>query len=141
MIEPKLPPKLNIIKVLRFTGDRKSATLADGKTVYRSESLWMGKQYGLVKCSNTSNHFIYHDPDFNHGTGDWPTQPNGKPFKRFVGRWTPICSCGSPAAVVGSGVYRGSSSPTTAVESTHPGQMLVCLALMQYGIHLDGSHE
>lgn len=134
-------PKLNIVKVVKFTGDRKSAQLADGKMVYRSENIWMGKEYGLVHCSPTGPHFVYADPDFNVKTGQWPMDSKGRPYKKFIGRYTPLCTCGSPAGVVGSNVYKGLASPTSKLDSTTAGQMVVCLAMVQLGHHLDGSHD
>jgi len=100
-----LPDKLNIVKVTRFTGDRKSAVLASGRTVYRADSLWMGKDWKLVHCVNSGSHFIYHDPDFNQLTGNWPMNRDGSSLKKYRGRWTPICTCNSPGLVVGANAY------------------------------------
>jgi hypothetical protein len=134
-------PKLNIIKVVRFTGDRKSAVLSDGKAVYRQEKLWMGKDYKFVHCADFGSHFIYHDPDFNSKTGNWPTNNDGSTPKKYLGRWTPICTCGSPAAVIGSDDYKKWASPTNNIESTTPGQLLMCISLLNYGHHMDNSTD
>ena len=128
-------PKLNPVTITKFTGDRKSAVTSTGKTVYRQDKLWMGKQYGFVAVANYGSHFIYSDPDLNQQTGEWPRG------KKYVGRFSPMCSCNSPAGIVGSNVYRGSASPTSKEQSTHPGQMIVCLHVANYGIHMDGSHD
>jgi hypothetical protein len=129
-------PKLNPIKVVRFTGDRKSGTTNTGKTVYREDKIYMGKEYGFVKTANYGPHFIYRDPDMDEKTGEWPKDP------RFTGRWSPMCSCGSPSGIVGSNVYAPDASPTTKNDSTKPGQMLVCIFAAQHGgMHLDGSHD
>jgi hypothetical protein len=134
-------PKLNIIKVVRFTGDRKSAELANQKLVYRSESLWMGKDWKLVHCVNSGSHFIYHDPDFDQAKGNWPMDRNGRVPKKHLGKWTPVCTCGSPGVVVGSNAYKQWASPTTRAESTHPGMMLMCLSVLNFGVHMDGAHD
>jgi len=114
---------LHPVKVIRVYGDLGKAETADGVIVYRKESLWMGKQYGLVRCAPMDNHFIFEDPNFS----------------KYIGRWTPMCSCGSPAGVVGYNVYKGDMSPTNRSESTHPGMLIVCLAHAQFGHHADGS--
>jgi hypothetical protein len=134
-------PKLNPNKVVRFMGDRKSGVTTNGKTVYRSDKLWMGKEYGFVQCAQFSSHFIYHDPDFDQKTGNWPVDKYGRTPRQFVGKWTPMCSCGSPCAVYGANAYKQFASPTNRSESTTPGQMLMCIAVVNYGVHMDGSHD
>jgi hypothetical protein len=134
-------PKLNPIKVVRFTGDRKSGTTDTGKTVYREDKIYMGKEYGWVHCAQFGSHFIYHDPDFNQKTSEWPMDKNGRVFPKFVGRWTPLCSCGSPCAVYGANAYKQYASPTNKSESTTAGQMIMCMAVVNYGVHMDGSHD
>lgn len=129
------------MKIIKFAGDRQSAQLDDGRTVYREDKLWMGRDWKFVKCPSTGPHFIFHDPDFNPQTGDWPLQPNGFPYPKYIGRRTPLCTCGSFGVVVGSKAYEPFASPTTRADSTTPGQMLMCLALVQTGKHLDGSHD
>lgn len=115
--------EFNPVKIIKIYGDLRRAETADGVTVYRSDTLWMGEEYGMVKCCPYDNHFIFHDPN----------------FEKYVGRWTPLCSCGYAAGVVGSNVYKKDGSPTTRLESTVPGQMIVCLAHAQWGRHADGS--
>lgn len=134
-------PALHPVTIVRFTGDKKSAVTSTGKTVYRSENLWMGKDYKFVHCANFGSHFIYHDPDFNSRTGNWPMNSDGSSPKKYLGRWTPLCTCGSPAAVIGSDDYAQWASPTNKSESTSPGQMLMCISLLNYGVHMDGSHD
>jgi len=129
-------PKLNPIKVLKFTGDRKSGVTENGKTVYRRKQIYMGKEYGMVRTADYGSNFIYVDPDMNEKTGEWPKEP------RFVGRWSPMCSCGSPAAITGSNVYAHDASPTTKEDSTTAGQMVVCIFSASHGgMHMDGSHD
>jgi hypothetical protein len=126
-------PKLNPVKIVKFTGDRKSGVTDTGKTVYRQEKLWMGKEYGFVATAQFGSHFIFHDPDFNQQTGEWPRG------KKFMGRWSPLCSCGSPAAIYGFRAYQQFSSPEK--NSSHPGQMLLCKSVVDFGHHMDGSHD
>jgi hypothetical protein len=128
-------PKLNPVTIVRFIGDRKSAVTSTGKTVYRHTKLWMGKEYKWVYCAGFGSHFIYHDPDFDQKAGEWPKG------RKFVGRWTPMCSCGSPAAIYGSRAYGDFSSPTTKADSTKAGQMLMCKHMVDYGVHMDGAHD
>lgn len=134
-------PKLNPNKVVRFTGDRKSGVTSTGKTVYRTDKLWMGKEYGWVSCAQFGSHFIYHDPDFNQQTGEWPLDNTGRPLPSFIGKWSPLCSCGSPCAVYGTNAYKKYTSPTTKEDSTTAGQLLMCMAVVNYGVHMDGSHD
>jgi hypothetical protein len=147
MTEPKATTNLNYLKnlhplkVLKQYGDRNSGELEDGRIVHREKQIYMGKEYGLVATAQTSSHFIYSDPDLNQETGQWPTDRNGNPIRKFVGRWSPMCSCGSPAVVTGANVYGNYASPTGRSESTTPGMMIVCYHLMTFGVHADGSHN
>jgi hypothetical protein len=128
-------PKLNPVTITKFTGDRKSAVTSTGKTVYRQDKLWMGKQFGFVHCAEYSSNFLYHDPDFDQQKGEWPKG------KKFVGRFTPLCSCGAFGVVVGATPYSKDRSATDKEESTHPGQMVVCHMHVTTGVHKDGSHD
>lgn len=119
-------PHLRLVKIAHFHGDLKTATTADGFTVNRVESIYF-PEHGLVKCAPYDNHFIFDDPGFH------------KKGIRWKGRWTPMCSCGSPAVIVGYQVYRNDASPTTSAESTIPGEMIVCYSHATYGKHADGS--
>ena len=132
---------LHPVKVVSHSGDRQSGKLEDGRTVRREKKLWIGKNYGMVKCADYSSHFLYHDPDFNQNTGDWPTDKQGRPIKKFVGRFTPMCSCGSFAVIVGANVYGGDASPTNKSDSSVAGTMVVCWHHSTYGAHTDGSHD
>ena len=115
--------ELNPVKILHFHGDLKSAETADGHTVTRKDGIYVDQEYGVVKCAPYDNHFIFRDPE----------------FEKHVGRWMLMCSCGSPAVIVGANVYRKDASPTTGDESTHPGQLIVCWYHQTYGKHSDGS--
>lgn len=128
-------PPLNLVKVVKFTGDRKSGVTEDGVTVYRQDRFWMGQEYGFVAAAQYGSHFIYRDPHVNPTTLEYPRK------RRFVGRMDPMCSCGAPAVIVGSKVYAKDASPTTKEDSTTAGQMLVCWMSAQFGHHVDGSHD
>lgn len=111
----------NIPKVVKHSGDLKEATiLDDGTKVYRQERLYF-EGHGLVMCAAYDNHFIFDNKS------------------KKVGAWTPCCTCGSPAGIVGYDAYRQDASPTTSMESTIPGEMIVCLTHAQTGKHADGS--
>jgi hypothetical protein len=128
-------PKLNPIKVVRFTGDRKSAITSSGKAVYRTDKLWMGRDYGWVHCSGYGSNFLYHDPDMDQQTGEWPKG------RKYIGRISPLCSCGAPGVVTGANAYKGDASPTNSKESTTPGMAIVCLSVLNTGKHLNGSTD
>ena len=114
-------PKFNFA-IIKHRGDLNHAETVDGYKVHRKEKIYF-KEHGYVKCAPYNNHFLYDDPMAN----------------KIIGRWTPMCSCGSPAAIIGYNAYAGDASPTTRKESTVPGELLVCLAHAQYGKHSDGS--
>lgn len=97
------------------------AVTDQGKTVRREEKIWILNHF--VKCAPYDNHFVYDDPS----------------KQDIVGRWSPMCTCGSQAGVVGYDAYRADSSPSTQKESTIPGELVVCLHHVQYGKHSDGS--
>lgn len=116
----KSSPKFNVVKVVRQIGERNEATLEDGTKVYRLDRLYF-EGHGLVLCADYTQHFV-----FDHKS-------------KKVGGWTPVCSCGSPAGIVGYNAYKQDASPTTALESTIPGELVVCLSMAQTGRHADGS--
>lgn len=103
-----------------------SAETGEGHLVRREERIWLSDPSGLndrfVACPPMDNHFIYKDPEFDKGT---------------VGKCATMCTCGSPAVIVGYNVYRQQGSP--ALGGTVPGEMLVCLIHAQTGRHADGS--
>lgn len=114
-------PKFSF-SIIKHKGDLDHAETADGYKVHRQEKIFF-KEHGYVKCAPYDNHFIYDDPMAN----------------KIIGRWTPMCSCGSPAGIIGYNAYKSDASPTTRKESSVPGELLVCLAHAQYGKHADGS--
>lgn len=113
--------KFNVPKIVRHTGDLKDATvLDDGTKVYRQERLYF-EGHGLVLCANYDQHFCF----------DYKTKK--------IGGWTPVCTCGSPAGIVGYNAYAKDASRTTSMESTIPGELIVCLTHAQTGFHADHS--
>lgn len=108
-------------KIVRSVGDAKRATLVDGTVVEREEYLFI-EGYGLVQCAPYELHFIYQLP------------------KHMIG-YTPMCTCGSIAGVVGYAAYSKLASPTDT------GMIIVCIrhaTLKQnegIGRHADNSTE
>jgi len=92
----------------------------DGYSVDRLEKLWIPEYGRFVVCAPYDNHFIYEDPS------------------KKTGRWVFMCTCGSPAVIVGSDAYAGHASPTSGV-GIYPGEMLVCKMHMDRNKHADGS--
>lgn len=109
------PQHFNII---RKAGDPNKVTLVtkDGKpyTIYKpSEKGIFIEDYGqFVKCAPYGNHFIFELP-------------------RNIPGWAHMCSCGSPAVMVGSNAYDHLGSPE--------GMMFVCQFHTQKNKHADGS--
>lgn len=107
--------------IVRSVGDAKRATLTDGTVVERQESLYL-EGYGLVQCAPYELHFIYQLP------------------KHMIG-YSPMCTCGSIAGVVGYDVYSKLSAPT------FNGLIIVCIRHMTLkknegiGKHADDSTE
>lgn len=102
-----------------------SAVTGEGHTVQRETRIWLTDPSGysrFVACPPMDNHFIYKDPEFVKGT---------------LGKNMTMCTCGSPAVIVGYNVYKQDASP--ASEGTVLGEMLVCLHHATYGKHADGS--
>ena len=105
--------------VIRVHNSANEAETLDGHKVYRKKWLYFDNR--LVHCTEYDNHFIYDDP-------------SGKPY-----RWHQMCSCGSPSVCVGYKAYVRDGSPTTASESTAPGEAFVCYIHAITGRHADGS--
>lgn len=97
--------------VVRNIGDLKRARNVDGETVYRQESIFL-RTYGYnVPCLNTDNHFIFKSKRLGMST---------------------LCTCGSPATLVGYHAYRKYSSYIG-------NEVLCCHFFFQSGRHADGS--
>ena len=123
---PQIEPKYT--KVIRIYGDLNRAKTADGIEVYRQKAIYF-PSYSIhpIECCPYSVHFIFDDP-LAH-------KPEG------YGHWTPMCTCGGLAGIVGASVYTKLMSPTAT------GELLVCLTHMKtfeklgHGVHADGVGE
>lgn len=114
--------KFSIIK--RYLSPN-SAVTGEGHTVRRTDKIFLNDPSGwgrFVGCAPYDNHFIYFDPEYAKGT---------------VGKCATMCSCGSMAVIVGYNVYKQDASPN--LDSTQPGEMLICFHHATYGKHADGS--
>ena len=118
---PSLSPTYVKVKIL---GDLNKAKTADGIDVFRQPSIYF-PSYSIypIVCCPYSAHFIFDDPS------------------KEQGHWTPMCTCGGAAGIVGANVYTKLMSPTVT------GEMIVCLVHMQtfettgHGVHADGMPE
>ena len=108
--------------IIKHRGDLDNAKTADGYNVHRQEKIWF-QGHGYIKCAPMDNHFVYDDPI----------------SKKKIGRWTPMCTCGSPAVIIGYNAYAKDASPTTKNESSVPGELICCMSHLQFGLHADGS--
>jgi len=102
---------------VRNVGMVREATTLDGYKVYRKERLFL-KTFKEefpegVPCAPYDNHFAYMDPS------------------KKKGRWSPMCTCGSPAGVVNYDAYKQDAS--------NVGALIVCLSHSTTGRHSDGS--
>jgi len=104
---------MNIIKHLNSPNE---AITHSGKRVVRQNKLWFNELRRFVNCAPYDNHFCYDNPD------------NSK------AQWTPMCTCGSPAGIVGYNAYKTDSSPSDN------GELVVCLSHAMRGTHADGSN-
>lgn len=104
-----------------------SAVTGEGHTVTRQERIFLLDPSGfarMVACAPYLMHFIYKDPEFDKGT---------------IGKCATMCTCGAMAVIVGYNVYKQQMSP--AMDSSNPGELLVCFNHATFGTHADGSHE
>ena len=112
--------------IIRKFNSLTEAVTLDGHKVHRMDQLYFPAPTNrMVACAPYDNHFVYDDPEVNIG-------------KKY--RWTPMCTCGSAAGIVGYNAYKDDASPSPGDGiATVPGEMVVCLAHAQYGRHSDGS--
>lgn len=76
--------------IIKQRGDPKTATTLDGHVVHKEEKVFVPEWNRWVACADYhGEHFVYLDP-------------SDKP-----GRWFAMCTCGSPAVIVGKDVYKG----------------------------------
>lgn len=111
---------IKVPKVVKHVGDLNEATVDGRVKVHRTDRIYF-EGHGLVKCAPYDNHFVF---DYK---------------SKKIGAWTPVCTCGSPAGIVGYNAYKQDASPTTKDESSNPGELIVCLSHAQTGKHADGS--
>lgn len=121
-MKQKKDKAVHTFSIIKHFSSPNSAVTADGYTVKRQETLYLDNRY--IKCAPYDTHFVYDDP--------------GVYVKGLKGRWTPMCTCGSMAGIVGYNAYKNDGSPTTKMESMQPGEMIVCLIHAQTGRHADG---
>lgn len=91
------------------------AVTLSGDVVHREEKIFFLELKRFVMCAPYDNHFVYANPS------------------KKSGMWSPMCSCGSPAVIVGYNAYRQDSSRTDS------GELIVCLTHAQTNRHADGS--
>jgi len=109
------PVEIASFSIIKHYNSPNEAVTLDGITVQREEKLFIPEYGRFVMCAPYDNHFIYEDK-------------SGKP-----NRWLYMCTCGYGAGIVGSKDYEKDASPTDT------GELFVCLAHAQNGVHADGS--
>lgn len=118
-------PAVHSFSIIKRYLSPNSAVTGEGHTVTRQDRVFLRDPAGWVRwvaCPGYDNHFIYKDPEFEMGT---------------VGKCATMCTCGSMAVIVGYNAYRKDASP--ALDSSTPGELLVCFTHAQTGKHADGS--
>jgi len=106
--------------IIKHYNSPNEAVTMDGHKVTRQDKIFFTELGRFVKCAPYDTHFIYDDPEAK---------------KQTIGRWTPMCSCGSPAGIVGYNAYRQDASPSSEFV---PGELIVCLSHAQFGRHANG---
>lgn len=105
-----------------FNSPNEAITL-DGYLIYREDKLFFHQIGRFVRCAEYDTHFLYLDPLWKKG---------------IVGRWSPMCTCGSAAVIVGYNAYKDDASPSNGGSDLVPGELIVCLSHAQTGRHSDG---
>jgi len=112
---------------IRAYNTPKKATLGDRvKLTPMPDGLFYDETRGVyIQCAPYDNHFIGMNPDFLQGKETW-----------FA-----LCSCGSPAVIVGYDAYKKDASPSgvAGVKEIAKGEMLVCYLHASNSVHADGS--
>ena len=85
------------VNIIHFRGDLNKVKF-NGKTWVRQEYLYLGENFGMVKCTPYDDHFILYD-DSHLG-------------------WAIFCTCGAPAVIIGYDSYKQHTNPQ--------GKMLAC---------------
>lgn len=103
--------------VIKHRGQQNEAETLDGAKVYRKDRLILHSYEDEfpegIQCASYDNHFLYLDPSHK------------------IGRWNPMCTCGSPAVIVGYDAY--------SKDASKQGALIVCLSHAKVGRHGDGS--
>lgn len=118
-----------VFNIVRQRGDPKSAVLQSGHRVVKEDYVFFKDDQGQwqrIKCSDYhGSHFVYCDPLFND-------DEKGK------GHWAFMCTCGSPAVMVGP-------SEAELEETDAKERLLVCYAYHQtlsaYGVGRHGGSD
>jgi hypothetical protein len=111
--KPPPKPKDTTFSIIHHRGDPTRATTLDGYEVQKHPRVYIPEWSAWVNCADYHmEHFVYLDPvaylDNKHG------------------RWFAMCTCGSPAVIVGEDVY-GTD-----------GGMLVCYFHAAFNRHTTG---
>lgn len=99
-------PCFNIVHHLGYP---RSAMTLDGIKVFRQEKIYVPDMLEEILCAPYDDHFIYEEPTKKRG------------------RWSHMCTCGSPAVIVERQGYKRDSSLT--------GKMFICHFHGLYGKH------
>lgn len=106
-VNKKSPP----FQIIRHRGQPRKGQLPDGTWIYAEDKMFIEEYRGFVPTAPYSDHFIYRMPKNSLGSAY-------------------MCSCGSPAIIVGISGYVHDASPQ--------GKLMVCMAHSTNGIHLTG---
>jgi hypothetical protein len=98
------------VSIVRNLGNKKQATLPNGRIVERQESLQLTD--GSYPCLPTDTHFVYVTTHFGSRM---------------------MCTCGGEAALVGYHAYKKYASYIA-------NEVIACLDFLNLGHHRDGSH-
>lgn len=118
MTSPK--KKINFTKI-RVRNTPTKATLEDGTIIERTDRVFIPEWSRFVRCIDYDNHFVALNPS------------------KKEGMWFALCSCGSPAVIVGYNQYKHGASPSSGGVGFVAGEMLVCYVHTLFGKHADGS--
>lgn len=95
--------------IIHHSGFPMEATTIDGIKVFREDEIFVPEWQETVRCAQYDDHFVYEEP--THG----------------YGKWSYMCTCGSPAVIVERAAYRHDSALT--------GKLLICYFHRIFGKH------
>jgi hypothetical protein len=95
--------------IIHHSGYPMEATTLDGIKVFREDEVFVPEWQEAVRCAQYDDHFVYEEPTHSYG------------------KWSYMCTCGSPAVIVEREAYRKDSALT--------GKMLICYFHRMYGKH------